>query len=124
MYQPKKRTLPLYSAAWARLRAQVLAEQPLCVDCQAMGYVTPATEVDHIEDSREDYSDDNRRENLVGRCTPCHSRKTARSMGKRVSAGCDARGLPLDPDHPWNQNSEKSPGAGAADTAPSMFFFW
>jgi len=101
-YKPKRRTLPLNGAAWARLRAEVLAEQPLCVDCKAMGYVTPATEVDHIRDSRADYSDDNSRENLAGRCTPCHSRKTAASMGKATSAGCDVRGRPLDANHHWN----------------------
>ncbi|MAO13716.1 HNH endonuclease [Marinobacter sp.] len=111
MYQPKKRTLPLYSAAWARLRAEVLANEPLCRHCKARGLVTPATEVDHIVDSRDDYSDDNSRENLQSLCTPCHSLKTSLSMGKAVNGGCDARGLPLDPDHPWNQNSEKITGS-------------
>lgn len=101
-YKPKRRTVPLNSAAWAKIRAEVLAEQPLCVDCQAMGYVTPATEVDHIIDAREDYTDDNSRSNLAGRCTPCHSRKTAVSMGKSSNAGCDVRGVPLDPNHHWN----------------------
>lgn len=101
-YKPKRRTLPLYSAAWARLRAEVLAEEPLCRHCQARGIVTPATEVDHIQDSRADYSDDNSRENLQSLCRPCHSVKTSMSMGKASSAGCDAHGLPVDPDHHWN----------------------
>ena len=54
MYEPKKRTLPLNSAAWRRLREQVLAEEPLCADCRLMGYVTPANQVDHNVDSRAD----------------------------------------------------------------------
>lgn len=99
----KRRHVPLYSAAWAKIRAQVLAEEPLCRYCQARGLVVPSREVDHIEDSREDYTDDNRRQNLMGVCRPCHSRKTAVSMGKASNAGCDVRGMPLDPDHHWNQ---------------------
>jgi len=102
MYEPKKRTLPLNSAAWRRLREQVLAEEPLCADCRLMGYVTPANQVDHIVDSRADYDDDNSRHNLQSLCTPCHSRKTAVSMGKASSAGCDVRGRPLDANHHWN----------------------
>jgi 5-methylcytosine-specific restriction endonuclease McrA len=101
-YKPKRRTLPLNGAAWARLRAEVLAEEPLCVDCQAMGYVTPSREVDHIVDSREDYDDDNGRHNLQGLCETCHSRKTAVGMGKASNAGCDVLGRPLDESHPWN----------------------
>jgi 5-methylcytosine-specific restriction endonuclease McrA len=101
-YKPKRRTMPLANAAWRRLRAEVLAERPLCEDCAAMGYVTPATEVDHLVDSRADYSDDNSRENLSVKCKPCHSRKTAVSMGKASSAGCDVRGVPMDANHHWN----------------------
>ena len=107
-YKPKRRTLPLYSAAWARLRAQVLAEEPLCRHCKARGLVTPATEVDHIEDSREDYSDDNRREGLQSLCKPCHSVKTSLSMGKAATLGCDARGVPIDPNHHWNSGKMSS----------------
>lgn len=99
----KRRTLPLHSAAWKRIRAQVLAEEPLCGDCTARGLVTPATEVDHIKDSREDYTDDNRRENLRGLCKPCHSVRTSMSMGKASTLGCNVRGVPLDDSHHWNR---------------------
>lgn len=105
-YKPKRRKVPLNSAAWRKLREQVLAEEPLCRWCLARGQCVPSTEVDHIKDSREDYSDDNRRENLTGVCTPCHSLKTAASMGKNVYMGCDLNGMPIDPDHPW-WNREK-----------------
>jgi cytochrome c2 len=74
--------------------------------------------VDHIEDSREDYSDDNSRENLAALCHECHSVKTAASMGKGVYLGCDVNGRPLDPDHPWN----KSPATGDSKTARSLLF--
>ncbi|MFV1944196.1 HNH endonuclease signature motif containing protein [Pseudomonas luteola] len=118
-YKPKKaRVVSLNSAAWKRLRAQVLAEEPLCRWCLALGKYVASTDVDHIRDSREDYSDDNSRENLTALCHECHSLKTARSMGKRVTLGCDVNGLPLDPDHPWNR--EKSPGTAGDKTAPDL----
>lgn len=97
----KLRTLSLNSAAWKRLRAEVLAQEPLCRMCSAMGLVVAATDVDHIIDSRDDYTDDNRRENLQSLCHDCHSLKTAASMGKGVYLGCDANGLPLDPSSAW-----------------------
>ncbi len=114
----KRRTLSLNSAAWKRLRAQVLAEEPLCRMCTARGLVVPATDVDHIEDSRDDFTDDNSRENLQSLCHECHSLKTAASMGKGVTWGCDVNGRPLDPDHPWN----KSPATGDSNTAWSLLF--
>lgn len=100
----KKRHVPLNSAAWRRLRGEVLASEPLCRMCwDDYRLRTRATEVDHIEDSREDYSDDNSRENLAPLCRECHSRKTrAQMQGKAVPVyGCDAQGIPLDPAHPW-----------------------
>lgn len=97
----KKRTVSLSSSAWQRLRAEVLASEPLCRMCKARGLLVPATDVDHIEDSREDYTDDNSRDNLQPLCHECHSLKTAVSMGKSVTLGCDANGMPLDPKHPW-----------------------
>ncbi|MEZ1953708.1 HNH endonuclease [Pseudomonas asiatica] len=120
-YKPKKRTVSLNSAAWKELRAQVLAEEPLCRWCLARGLYVPSTDVDHIKDSREDYSDDNRRENLTAMCRECHSLKTARDMGKRVHLGCDVNGMPIDPDHPWNRE-EKSPATADSKTAPSPLF--
>ncbi|WP_134618850.1 HNH endonuclease [Pseudomonas aeruginosa] len=117
----KQRRLPLNSAAWKRLRAEVLADEPLCRMCAARGLVVPATDVDHIEDSRDDYSDDNSRANLQPLCHECHSLKTARDMGKRVTLGCDVSGLPVDPAHPWNL--EKSRGTDDGKTAPDLLSY-
>lgn len=114
----KKRKLSLNSIEWKRLRAEVLASEPLCRMCTARGLVVPATDVDHIVDSREDFTDDNSRENLQPLCHECHSLKTAASMGKGVSWGCDVNGRPLDPNHPWN----KSPATAADKTDGSLLF--
>lgn len=93
------RLLPLNNAAWRKLRLSVLAEQPLCPECEARGLIEPATEVHHINDN----ASDNSRDNLVGLCRPCHSRHTAADRGHNVRYGCDSDGKPLDPSHPWNK---------------------
>ncbi|WP_213148839.1 HNH endonuclease [Pseudomonas aeruginosa] len=117
----KRRTLSLNSAAWKRLRAEVLADEPLCRMCAARGLVVAATDVDHIQDSRDDYSDDNSRANLQPLCHECHSIKTARGMGKSVTLGCDVSGLPVDPAHPWNL--EISPATEDGKTAPDLLSY-
>lgn len=95
------RTLALNGAAWRRLRASVLAGEPLCRECTRQGRTTPATQVDH----RDNDPSNNALVNLAPLCTPCHSRKTQADMGKRVPWGCDAEGWPLDPAHPWFKES-------------------
>lgn len=116
-YKPKKRKVGLNSAAWKKLRAVVLAEEPLCRWCLARGLYVASTDVDHIVDTREDYSDNNCRQNLAGMCHECHSLKTARDMGKNVYLGCDLEGMPLDPNHPWNRE-KRSPATASPDIAP------
>lgn len=95
------RALALNGAAWRRLRARVLADQPLCVHCERTGAVTPATEVDHVDNDPAN----NRRENLQGLCASHHAMKTRQDYGARAKFGCDADGRPLDPNHEWNQTS-------------------
>ena len=104
------RLLPLNSEAWYRLRRGVLAEQPLCPECEARGVIEPATQVHHVNDNAMD----NSRSNLVGLCAPCHSRHTAHDMGKRVRQGCDEQGYPIGSDHPWNKAAVR-PSGGLAD---------
>lgn len=85
-----RRTIPLNSSRWQRLRAVVLSQEPLCRHCNERGIVTPATDVDHVSGDPSD----NRPENLAGLCHACHSLKTAADHGKRVNQGCDVDGLP------------------------------
>ncbi|MFJ2455608.1 HNH endonuclease [Pseudomonas protegens] len=105
LYKPKDRVVSLKSAAWQRLRAQVLAEQPLCEHCYDDGKVTPATDVDHIDNN----GDNNARDNLASLCHSCHSIKTHAEMHgrkRRKAWGCDVNGFPLDPDHHWNRGAK------------------
>ena len=109
------RLLPLNSEAWYRLRRSVLAEQPLCPECEARGVIEPATQVHHVNDNAMD----NSRTNLVGLCAPCHSRHTAHDMGKRVNHGCDLSGWPANPSSHWNEAAVSPPG-GLAGALPNQ----
>jgi len=126
-----RRTLPLNSAAWRRLRALVLADNPLCLMCERMGRVTLATDVDHHDGN----PGNNDRSNLVPLCHSCHSHKTMRERhGKSALQGCDLSGMPLDPNHPWNAapraftrvaavfDGEKSPETKNPSTGRSTLF--
>lgn len=66
-----------YGADWRRVRAAVLAGEPLCRFCAEVGRVTAATEVDHIRPFHG-RSDPQRLdpENLRPLCTPCHRART------------------------------------------------
>ena len=101
-----RRTLKLNGSAWQKLRARVLAAEPLCRHCAARGLTVPATDVDHMNGA-----DDNRLESLQPLCHECHSRKTAADQGKRVIHGCDVSGNPADPSHHWNRAAVRGPGA-------------
>ncbi len=74
----QRRELPTYSMAWRRLRAEILAAEPLCRMCMSNGVVTRATEVDHIDED----ATNNDPANLQPLCKPCHSRKTRAAMGR------------------------------------------
>lgn len=84
-----RRTLRTNSTLWRRIRAVVLAREPLCRCCAAAGRIKAATEVDHI-DGDDANNDDS---NLQPLCRPCHSAKTAREnggFGRERSGGGEA----------------------------------
>ncbi|WP_081284390.1 HNH endonuclease signature motif containing protein [Stenotrophomonas maltophilia] len=72
-----RRALPTNSSLWRRIRAVVLAREPLCRCCAGQGRVRAATEVDHIDGDDANNADCN----LQPLCRPCHSAKTARENG-------------------------------------------
>ena len=108
------RTLALNGKAWRVLRARVLDGEPLCRMCKAMGRLTEATDVDHIDNDPTN----NSMEALQPLCHECHSRKTQADMGKSVSYGCDSNGWPLDPASPWR----KSPATDSPEPPCSLNF--
>ena len=116
-----RRTIPLNTAAWQKLRERVLARDPICQECYRRGHITVATDADHINGDPSD----NSMRNLQGLCHSCHSRKTMiERHGSKAPSGCDTTGWPTDPDHPWAtaNDSRKSLEADAPSPAAPPFF--
>ena len=70
-----------YTARWRRAREWFLKQNPLCVECQKRGKLTPATVVDHIIPHKGDMESFWNVNNWQALCKPCHDRKTAREDG-------------------------------------------
>ena len=96
----------LYGHRWRKIRAQFLAENPLCVMCQEQGHITAATELDHIIRHKGDPVLFYDVSNLQGLCADHHRRTKARMERSGETIGCDVNGTPLDPNHPWNQGRD------------------
>ena len=67
-----------YDRQWRKRRKSYLARHPLCVLCDACGYVEQATQVDHVVPLARGGADTD--DNLQALCAMCHSRKTAREV--------------------------------------------
>lgn len=100
-----------YTREWVRESKTFLAqpENALCVYCKRNGFLVAAIQVDHIIPHRGDQNLFWDRSNWQGLCGSCGGEKSARERvyyrsGKPVIVkGSDVNGLPVDPDHPWNQ---------------------
>lgn len=67
---------------WRSVRELVLQSNPLCVNCEAIGLLTVAQMVDHIEPVRlggEFWDSDN----LQPLCNSCHASKSAKEKNIR-----------------------------------------
>lgn len=88
-----------YGWAWQQARERVLKRDCYqCQECKRRGWLTAATEVDHIVEKIDGGSDDD--SNLQSLCGPCHDEKTEAEKARR-RAGLPA-GLPalLAPESP------------------------
>lgn len=90
----------LLGRAAVERRRRFLSNFPLCRICESQGYVTPATEVDHIVALVNGGADDV--DNLQSLCADCHKDKTRADLGLGPSRACDASGYPVDKSHHWN----------------------
>lgn len=70
-----------YGYKWQQARKGYLAKHPLCVECEASGRVTPATDLDHVIPHKGDMALFWDRSNWQGLCRTHHSAKTAREDG-------------------------------------------
>jgi len=71
-----------YTRQWEKARLAFLREHPLCVHCEAQGFVTAATDVDHRIPHRGDQALFWNVANWQPLCRPCHSRKTRAEGGR------------------------------------------
>ncbi len=90
------------TSAWKRLRKLVLTAEPLCRMCAETGKATLATVVDHVEPvSAGGAAIDP--DNLQSLCKSCHDGAKTEIENTGRIRGCDVHGVPLDPNHHWNQ---------------------
>lgn len=91
-----------YDRAWERLRARHLRDFP---SCSVRGCGRPAEHVDHVVPVR--LAPHRRLDplNLQSLCRVHHDLLTKAYDMNSIRGVCDAQGLPLDPSHPWLQQS-------------------
>lgn len=94
----------LYNTArWKKARKAQLLANPLCKFHFARGLVVAAGVVDHIKPHKGDEQLFFSASNLQSLCKLCHdSAKQAQERGGLLK-GNGLDGLPLDPNHLWNQ---------------------
>lgn len=108
-----------HTARWKRLRARVVAEEPICRRCKALGLKglhTLTREVDHIiphGGALDPLCWD--RDNLQGLCKPHHSEKTGHDgrRSTRLSSTQDTA-----PAESRREGAGKSLGSTGSNTAP------
>jgi 5-methylcytosine-specific restriction protein A len=67
-------------ADWKKARIQHLIKNPLCVQCEKEGRLTPANVVDHIIPHRGDKKLFWDKDNWQSLCKSCHDKKTANEI--------------------------------------------
>lgn len=95
---------PYNTAIWRRLRWMKLKQNTLCEICLKHQRLQPAVAVDHILAIASGGDPFPPLDRLMSLCVSCHNRKTriVEQQGQQLTPkGCDARGMPLNPDHPW-----------------------
>jgi 5-methylcytosine-specific restriction endonuclease McrA len=101
--RPKTSCARGYGYRWQQARERFLRTHPLCVMCDAIGRVTAASVVDHVTPHRGDKSLFWDETNWQSLCATHHSSTKQREEKSGHVGGCDERGNPTDPNHPWNR---------------------
>ena len=83
----------LRGRAGQRQRLRRLRDEPMCRDCKAKGFVTQATEVDHIKPLAQGGSDDD--DNCRSLCSACHLDRTREAFGHKKRVAIAADGWPV-----------------------------
>jgi 5-methylcytosine-specific restriction protein A len=91
-----------YGEAWRKARKGYLRSHPHCIKCAGMGQQITATVVDHIKPHRGSQSLFWDKGNWQPLCETHHNSTKQRDEARGYASGSDARGRPIDPNHPWN----------------------
>jgi len=67
---------------YQKARTRYLQRHPLCVECEEIGQIVPATILDHIIDHKGDYDLFWDESNWQGLCESDHNSKTAKTNNK------------------------------------------
>ena len=91
-----------YGSKWRTARKAFLAAHPLCERCERSDRAVPATVVNHRVPHRGDQVLFWDRSNWEPTCKWHHDSEIQREERSGIVKGTDAKGRPVDPDHPWN----------------------
>ena len=86
----------IHTTRWLKLRRAKLSAQPLCEDCAADGYITPATEVHHVISVESAFTRRDKERlmfdynNLRALCHDCHVKAHVR-LGRGGKEAAKAR---------------------------------
>lgn len=105
----------LYGRRWRGQRAVFLAANPLCVMCQSLGRIEPATVVDHKVPHRGDEALFWDQGNWQSLCEDHHNGQKAREEIRGYSDRLGDDGWPLDPMHPANCGHQPMSGKSKPD---------
>jgi 5-methylcytosine-specific restriction protein A len=84
-----------YGKEWQRIRLIALRrDHNLCQVCLKNGFVTRATQVDHIINKAKGGTDNI--ENLQSICKECHDKKTIQEKGYTVKKAIGIDGFPIE----------------------------
>ncbi|MGZ4955295.1 MAG: HNH endonuclease [Methylobacter sp.] len=92
-----------YGYKWQQAREGWLRSHPLCEAHKRKGQVAVAEVVDHIVPHKGDMKLFWDRDNWQSLCKLCHDGDKQRLEKSGRVAGCDASGVPVDPNHHWNK---------------------
>ena len=93
---------PLYGMRrWRRKAKAQLRAEPLCQLCDAVGKITAAAVADHVVPHAGD-PEKFWFGKLQSLCKVCHNSIKAVEERTGYLKGAGADGMPLDPNHPWN----------------------
>lgn len=94
-----------YGRAYFRARAIHMREHPWCEFCLKTGKWVKAEHCDHQETMRAHPELATDPKNFMSLCARHHDILTAAYDKGDLRGACDANGMPLDPRHPWAQQT-------------------